>query len=101
MSTFEEETVTSLHTLFAKVVTLQQFDIRDILKPDVYHQYERTIQEAYDALTTVEDALTKLGMKLEYQHYRLGGALDELKLLMIQPRSKADTVMEEFHKRVL
>ena len=84
MSTFEEETVTALHTLFAKVVTLQQFDILDILQPDVYQQYERTLQEAYDALTTVEDALTKLGMKLEYQHYRLGGALDELKLLLIQ-----------------
>jgi len=37
-------------------------------------------------------------MKLEYQHYRLGGAFDELKPLLIQPRSNADKIMEEFHK---
>jgi hypothetical protein len=101
MPTFEEDTVAALHALFAKVATLQQINIRDMLQPLVYHQYERNLQEAYDALTTVEDTLTKLGMKLEYQHYRLGGALDELMPLLIQPRSKADTVMEEFHKRVL
>ena len=49
MSTFEEETVATLHTLFTKVATLQQINIRDILKPDTYRSYERTIQEAYDA----------------------------------------------------
>jgi hypothetical protein len=79
MNTLEEETVAALHTLFSKVATLRQIDIRDILKPDIYRLYERPLQEAYDALTKVEDALTKLGMKLEYQHYRLGGALDELR----------------------
>ncbi len=83
MSTFEKETVATLHTLFTKVVTLQQINIRDILKPDTYSLYERTIQEAYDALTKVENALTSLGMKLEYQHYRLSGALDELTPLMV------------------
>ena len=85
MSTFEEETVTTLHALFAKVATLQQINIRDILIPDTYHLYEQTLQEAYDALTKVEHALTSLGMKLEYQHYRLGGALDELTPLMAHP----------------
>jgi hypothetical protein len=85
MRTFEEETITTLQTLFAKVAMLQQINIRDILKPDTYRLYERTIQEAYDALTKVENAITSLGMKLEYQHYRLGGALDELTLLMVHP----------------
>jgi hypothetical protein len=82
MSTFEEKAVTSLQSLFAKVDTLARINIRDILKPDVYYDYEKTIQEAYDALTTFEDALTTLGIKLEYQHWRLGGAVDELKPLM-------------------
>ena len=99
MKKSEEETITALHTLFAKIETLRQISIRDILKPDVYSHYEQTLQEAYDALTTVEDALTSIGMKLEYEHFRLGAALDELKPLLIQPRSKSDTVMEEFHKR--
>src|SRR5437588_8843332 len=100
MSTFEEETVAALHCFFAKVETLQQITIRDLLKPGVYLHYERTLQEAYDALTTVEDALTTLGMKLEYEHFRLGGALDELKPLLIQPRSNVDTIMEAFEQRL-
>ncbi len=99
MKKSEEETITALHTLFAKIETLQQISIRDILKPDVYSHYEQTLQEAYDALTTVEDALTSIGMKLEYEHFRLGAALDKLKPLLIQPRSKSDVVMEEIHKR--
>jgi hypothetical protein len=100
MKKSEEETVTALKNLFAKVETLRQINIRDILKPDVYFRYEQTIQEAYDALTTVEDVLTSIGMKLEYEHFRLGGAVDELKPLMIQPRSNTDKVMEEFERRL-
>jgi hypothetical protein len=99
MSTFEEEIIAALHRLFAKIATFQQLEIRDILIPEVYRQYEQTLQEAYDAETKVEDALTALGLKLEYQHYRLGCAVDELTPLMILPRSKVDAVMEEFHKR--
>jgi hypothetical protein len=99
MNKSEEETVTALKNLFAKVESLRQINIRDILKPDVYFHYEQTLQEAYDALTTVEDALTSIGMKLEYEHFRIGGAVDELKPLMIQPRSNTDTIMEEFEKR--
>ena len=99
MNTFEEKTITSLQSLFANVDTLSRFNIRDILKPDVYYHYERTLQEAYDALTEVEDTLTTLGMKLEYQHFRLGVAVDELKPLMIQLHSPSDGIMEEFERR--
>ncbi len=100
MKRFEEETITALHNLFARVETLRQINIRDILKPDVYFLYEQTLQEAYDALTTVEDALTSLGMKLEYEHFRLGGALDELKPLLIDTRSTSDKIMETFEQRL-
>ena len=100
MKRFEEETVSALHSLFARIETLRQISIRDLLKPDVYFLYEQTLQEAYDALTTVEDALTSLGMKLEYEHFRLGGALDELKPLMIDTRSTSDTIMEAFEQRL-
>ena len=100
MSDFEEQTVNSLRTLFDKVTTLRQISIRDIMKPDIYSYYEQTLQAAYDALTTVEDALTSLGMKLEYEHFRLGGALDELEPLLIQPHSPADRIMEEFERRL-
>jgi len=100
MSNFEEHTVTALRNLFVKVETLGHMDIREMLEPDTYYLYENTLQEAYDALTTVEDALTTLGMKLEYQHWRLGGAVDVLRPLMIQPRSNIDTVMEAMNERM-
>jgi hypothetical protein len=99
MSEFEEQTIDALKNLFDQVHTLQQINIRDILKPETYRLYEESLQQAYDALTTVEDALTSLGMKLEYEHFRLGGAVDELKPLMIQPRSFSDTIMEAFDRR--
>ncbi len=94
VSDFEEQTIIDLRNLFEKVHTLQHINIRDILKPDIYRLYEDTLQQAYDSLTTVEDALTAIGMKLEYEHFRLGGAADELKPLMIHPHSKSEKVME-------
>jgi hypothetical protein len=99
MSEFEEQTVNALKILFDKVNMLRQINIRDMLKPETYELYEESIQAAYDALTTVEDALTSLGMKLEYEHFRLGGAVEELRPLMIQTRALSDTIMEEFERR--
>ena len=99
MSEFEEQTVNALRSLFDKVSTLRQISIRDIIKPDVYYHYEQTLQAAYDDLTTVEDALTSLGMKLEYEHWRLGGAVEELKPLMLDARSLSDKIIEEFEQR--
>ena len=96
MNNFEEQTVTALNNLFEKIETLRHMDIREMLEPDKYYLYEDTLQAAYDALTTVEDALTSLGMKLEYEHWRLGGAVEELKPLMIQTRSPSDLIMEAF-----
>ncbi len=101
MSDFEEQTITALRTLFVQVQTLRHIDIRDILKPDIYRLYERTLQQAYDSLTTVEDALTALGMKLEYEHYRLGCATDELEPLMIHSYSKSEKVMEILDQKMV
>jgi spore cortex formation protein SpoVR/YcgB (stage V sporulation) len=84
MTELEEETVTALKTLFNKVDELQNINIRDILKPEIYTSYEKTIQEAYDALTKVERTINSLGMKLEYQHWRLGEAMEELKSFLQQ-----------------
>jgi hypothetical protein len=100
MSDFEEQTINAFKNLFDKVETLRQMDIREMLEPDRFYLYEDTLQAAYDALTTVEDALTALGMKLEYEHFRLGGAVDELRPLMIQPRSNVDRVMEAMNERM-
>ena len=101
MSDLKEQTVNALTILFDKVDTLRHMNIRDMLKPDIYYHYENTLQAAYDALTTVEDALTSLGMKLEYEHWRLGGAVEELKPLMIRTRVSSDTIMEALDQRFL
>jgi hypothetical protein len=82
--TEREETVTAIKTLFNRVDELQNINIRDILKPEIYISYEKTLQEAYDALTQVERTINSLGMKLEYQHWRLGGAMEELKPFLQQ-----------------
>ena len=43
MKKSEEETITALQSLFAKVETLRQINIRDVFKPDVYFLYEQTL----------------------------------------------------------
>ena len=92
MHSSEEEIVTALRTLFASIETLRQIEVRDIIKPETYFQYENVLQDAYDLLTQVEDALTSLGMKLEYHHWRLGGAVEELKPLLIQTHAFSDMI---------
>jgi spore cortex formation protein SpoVR/YcgB (stage V sporulation) len=90
MSEFDEKTITALTTLFETVAALQKIKIRDMLRPEIYLHYEQTLQAAYNALTQVEDAISSLGMRLEYQHWRLGGAVEELKPLLIQSHTKAN-----------
>ena len=65
MSDFEEITVAALQNLLENVEKLQHIEIRDILIPEVSSLYEKTLQAAYDALKTVENAVNSLGMKLE------------------------------------
>lgn len=100
MNEFEEQSITTLRTLFGKVHILQQITIQDMLKPETYQLYAECLQEAYDALVQVEDALTTIGMKLEYNHWRLGGAVDELKPFMDQSRSKAAMDLEFFENEM-
>src|SRR5260370_42551045 len=78
MNKSEEETIAALTLLFAKVAALEQMSVREMLTPGRYDQYKATLDEAYDALVTVEDALDSLGMKLEYQHWRISSAFEEL-----------------------
>ncbi len=96
MSELEEKTIIALKTLYETAEALQKINIRDMLKPEIYLHYEQTLQAAYDAQTQVEDATNSLGMKLEYQHWRLGGAVEELKPLLIQIHTKYDEVTALF-----
>jgi hypothetical protein len=72
------------------VEALQQINIQDMLKPEMYVHYEKTLQAAYDALTKVEHTINSLSMKLEYQHWRLDGAMEELKPFLQQTHTQSD-----------
>lgn len=100
MHDFEEETVIALKNLFDKVKTLQHITIREMLIPETYHLYDEKLQAAYDALTTVEDALASVGMKLEYEHWRLGGAVEEFTPLMLHIPSASEKVMELLEEKL-
>ncbi len=89
MTELEEETVTALKTLYETVEILQKINFRDMLKPEIYVHYEKTLQAAYDALTQVDKAVNGLGMKLEYHHWRLGEAVEELKLFLQQTHTRS------------
>jgi hypothetical protein len=78
--------------LYETVEALQKIEFRDMLKPEIYVHYEKTLQAAYDALTQVEGAINNLGMKLEYQHWRLGEAVEELKPLLTQTHAPTDEI---------
>ncbi len=98
MSDFEEITIAALQNLFENVETLQEIEIRDILKPVVSSLYEKTLQAAYETLKTVEDAVHALGMKLERQHFRLGTAIEILEPLLNLTLSAYDLSLEVIEK---
>ena len=100
MNKSEEETIAALTLLMAKVAELEQMNVREMLTPGRYDQYKATLDEAYDALVTIEDALDSLGMRLEYQHWRISSAFEELKPLFMQPRSLVDTALETFEQDI-
>lgn len=98
MSIFAEETIAALSTLFERVAALQEIHIRDLLLPDRYEAYRATLDAAYDALVQVEDALDTIGMKLEYQHWRISSAFEEIQPLLMRPRSPADTTLDSMQQ---
>src|ERR1700687_4930859 len=98
MSNSEEETVAALRLLFEKIAELSAMNIRDILIPGKYNEYKATLDAAYDSLVTVEDALDSLGMKLEYHHWRISSAFEELTPLLMQPRIRSDAALEAYEQ---
>jgi hypothetical protein len=71
-----EAALASLRTLCARVETLRHLEYVDLLLPGQQKHYEQTLEDAYAALAQVETALDKLGQELEFQHQRLGGAVE-------------------------
>lgn len=101
MSKFDQETVTAALTLLIeKIAVLENLQVRDLIAPGRYDEYKTTLDAAYGALVTVENALDSLGMKLEYHHWRISSAFEEVKPLLSQTRMLADAALETFEQDI-
>jgi hypothetical protein len=78
MAKSEAETLAALQTLYTNLAALQNLKRADMLDSGSRQFYEKTIQEAYDAVMSVEGVLSSLWDALEYEHWRLGGAVEEI-----------------------
>lgn len=99
MSASEADTLAALQLLYKKIRHLKDKNIRDLLQPDASTDFRKTLDEAYDALVLVEDTLDGLGMRLEYHHWQIMSALEELTPLLIQPRTQAADALDEEMRR--
>src|SRR5216683_8421192 len=71
-----ETTIASLRRLCARLETLRHLEITDLQLPGQQEHSEQTLEDAYAALDQVETALDELGQELEYEHQRLGEAVE-------------------------
>ena len=75
-------------------------NIRDMLLPGKYNEFKATLDAAYDSLVTVEDGLDSVGLKLEYHHWRISSAFEELTPLLMQLRILSDAAIEAFEQNI-
>jgi hypothetical protein len=72
----QEATIQAVQTLYARLETLRQMKVSDMLSPGQQTTFEQTLEEAYAALAKIETELDELGETLVYHHARLGGAFE-------------------------
>jgi hypothetical protein len=71
-----ETTIEVLRTLYARLETLRHMEGDEIVLLNQQKQYEQTLEDAYAALALLETKVDELGQELEYQHQRLGEAVE-------------------------
>lgn len=71
-----ETTIEVLRTLCARLDTLRHLDAAQIVLLHQQEYYEQTLEDAYAALAQLETKVDELGQQLEYQHQRLGEAVE-------------------------
>jgi SHS2 domain-containing protein len=70
--------IAALRTFSARLDTLRNMDITALLVlPGWQKHYEQTLEDAYAALAQVETTLDELAQELEFQHQRLGEAVEQ------------------------
>jgi len=74
----EETTIQAVHTLFANLATLRDLKPEDLLLPDRQSAYEKTLEETYVVIVSLEKAIDQLATELEYHQARLEQAISDV-----------------------
>lgn len=67
----EETTVQAVHTLFANLATIRSLKTNDLLLPGRQTLYEKTLEEMYATVISLEMAIDQLATELEYHQARI------------------------------
>jgi hypothetical protein len=74
----EETTIQAVHTLFKNLATLRSLKPDDLLLPGRQTTYEKTLEETYAVIISLEKALDQLATELEYHQARIEQATSEV-----------------------
>src|SRR6266852_5336668 len=74
----EETTIQAVHTLFAQLATIRSLKPDDLLLPGRQTTYEKTLEETYVVIVSLEKAIDHLATELEYHQARIEQATSEV-----------------------
>jgi hypothetical protein len=74
----EETTMQAVHTLFANLATIRSLKPDDLLLPGQQTTYEKTLEETYAVIVSLEKAIDHLATELEYHQARLEQATSDV-----------------------
>ena len=74
----EETTIQAVNTLFENLATLRSLKPDDLLLPGRQTTYEKTLEETYAVIITLEKAIDQLETELEYHQARIEQATSEV-----------------------
>ena len=77
----EDTTIQAVRTLFAKLATIRSLKPEDLLLPGRKTAYEKTLEETYAVIISLEKALDHLATELEYHQARMEQATSEVQEL--------------------
>jgi hypothetical protein len=74
----EETSLQAVRTLFAKLATIPGLKPDDLLLPGRQTTYEKTLEETYAVIVSLEKAIDQLATELEYHQARIEQAISEV-----------------------
>ena len=74
----DETTLQAVHTLFAKLATIRGLKPEDLLLPGRQTTYEKTLEETYAVIVSLEKVIDHLATELEYHQARIEQAISDV-----------------------